>query len=110
MLDFFLTKWNKQYFSYTLRSYEWKAIRKIHLSTENACRACDRKKHLQVHHIIPVHIDKSLELDPSNLITLCSRCHLLFGHLGDYKSWNEDVVKDCDIYNKKIKHRPYKND
>lgn len=90
------------------RSPLWKKVRKEHLKKENVCQGCGTKKGLQVHHIIPVHVDGSLELDPSNLITLCdSKCHLLFGHLMDYKSWNPDVVQDCLAMQKKIRSRVY---
>ena len=91
------------------RSPEWKTVRKLHLEREGCCQACNKISKLEVHHIIPVHKDRTLELDPSNLITLCDRCHLVFGHLSDYKSWNIDVVTDCETYLKKTKSRPYKN-
>ena len=49
------------------------------------------------------------ELDENNLITLCdgkSRCHLLFGHLLSWKSFNPNVVEDCKIWSEKINNRP----
>jgi len=71
-------------------------------------KACGRKEDLEVHHIIPVHKDPSKELDPNNLITLCGKtCHLMFGHLMDYKSWNPNVEEDSELYLSKIKMRPY---
>lgn len=89
------------------RSPKWSSVRKEHLIHEPICQACGRKKDLEVHHIIPYHIKPEEELNPSNLITLCSNCHLLFGHLMDYKSWNENVVEDCNNFSSKIKNRPY---
>jgi hypothetical protein len=89
------------------RSPKWSNVRKEHLINEPNCRACGRKKDLEVHHIIPYHINPEDELNPNNLITLCSNCHLLFGHLMDYKSWNENVVEDCNNFSSKIKNRPY---
>lgn len=91
---------------YAYRSPEWKNVRKEHLSKDPTCNVCRRTSDLEVHHIVPVHVDQELELDPSNLITLCSKCHLIFGHLYNFKSWNKDVVKDCAYYAKKILHRP----
>jgi hypothetical protein len=64
---------------------------------------------VEVHHIEPVHLCPEKELDIDNLITLCNDpCHLLFGHLMDYKSWNKDVEKDCNHFYNKIQDRPYK--
>lgn len=92
---------------YAVRSSEWKTVRKLHLDREDHCQACNKTSKLEVHHIIPVHINKTLELEPSNLITLCERCHLVFGHLSDYRSWNENVVEDSSHYSKKVRNRPY---
>jgi len=94
---------------YASRSPKWSAVRKKHLLINNCCAACGSQKNLEVHHIIPVHLDSSLELEPDNLITLCSKsCHLLFGHLMDYKSWNTNVTDDCKEISKRISNRPYK--
>jgi len=44
-----------------------------------------------------------------NLITLCGkRCHFVFGHFCDWRSWNQDVLNDCDKYNSKRIARPIK--
>ena len=97
-----------KYFRYGGRSWKWKDVRKKHLEIQSYCQACGREDNLEVHHIIPVHINPSKELDETNLITLCSKgCHLMFGHLMDYKSWNPSVVADCQAYLSKIKKRPY---
>lgn len=64
------------------RSSHWPKIRKEHLNKESCCQACGGEKELNVHHIIPYHIDKTKELDPDNLITLCEgggiNCHFFF--------------------------------
>lgn len=94
---------------YATRSPKWKSVRKQHLDNHNFCAACGKQKDLEVHHIVPVHLNPDLELDPNNLITLCANsCHILFGHLMDFRSWNENVVKDCNDMSKKISNRPYK--
>ena len=89
------------------RSWSWTKVRNEHLKNNPSCAACGRDKKLEVHHIKPYHKYPELELDPTNLITLCDDpCHLVFGHLMNYKSWNEDVVSDCNEYNNKVKNRP----
>lgn len=93
---------------YATRSWKWKDVRKKHLESQPFCQACGRSSDLEVHHIEPVHKNPDRELDPTNLITLCSKgCHLLFGHLMDYKSWNKDVILDSESYLNKIRQRPY---
>lgn len=101
-------QWFFNRFRFASRSPDWKKIRKQHLLLQPFCQACGKINDLEVHHIVPVHVDPAKELDLNNLITLCSKqCHLTFGHLMDYKSWNKDVVNDCQSYLKKIQQRPY---
>jgi len=93
---------------YAVRSPKWKNVRKEHIENNPYCIACGRDKGLEVHHIKPVHLFPELELDPSNLVTLCADpCHLLFGHLMHFKSWNSTVIQDSSNYLDKIKRRPY---
>lgn len=93
------------------RSSEWPKVRKEHLKLFPTCAVCGGAENLQIHHIIPYHIDNTKELDKSNLITLCeskgSNHHILFGHLGNFKSFNPDVEKDAAVWNAKIKNRKY---
>lgn len=92
---------------YAVRSSKWKNIREKHLSEHPSCAACGRSLKVEVHHIEPVHLQPSKELDPTNLITLCdSPCHIVFGHLMDYKSWNTNVIEDCKRYKYQIDNRP----
>jgi 5-methylcytosine-specific restriction endonuclease McrA len=92
-----------------LRSPRWPKVRAEHLSANPKCAVCESTSVLEVHHIRPFHQDPSLELDPKNLITLCESkskgvtCHQFFGHLGDYKNENPNVVKDAKSWNKKLK-------
>lgn len=92
---------------YAIRSPKWSSVRKEHIKNNPYCIACGSKEKLEVHHKIPVHLNPDLELDPSNLVTLCSDpCHLIFGHLKNFKSYNKNVVEDCQVYINKIKNRP----
>lgn len=40
------------------------------------CECCDANADLEVHHIVPVRFDESLIDDETNLIALCTRCHV----------------------------------
>jgi 5-methylcytosine-specific restriction endonuclease McrA len=93
------------------RSPKWQTTRKHHLEKNPTCAVCSGTEKLEVHHINPFHEKPELELDPTNLITLCESksygivCHLAFGHLGDYKSSNPTVKIDSKFWNKKLKSR-----
>ena len=94
------------------RSDKWPTLRKHFLQTNKTCAMCGGTKHLEVHHVRPFHTHPELELDPKNLIVLCENkkdgvnCHLLFGHLGNFKSINATVVSDAKSWCEKIKERP----
>ena len=94
------------------RSTKWVSVRKEFLKTNNRCAVCGGTKKLEVHHKQPFHKHPELELDKDNLIPLCESksngvtCHLLFGHLGNYRSINKNVEIDVKNWNNKIKNRP----
>lgn len=90
------------------RSPKWSNVRKQHLEKNPQCAACGKDKKLEVHHKVPVHINPDGELDPSNLITLCADpCHIVFGHLLDWKSWNIDVEIHSSVYLNCVKNKPH---
>ena len=81
------------------RSSGWSRARSKHLDKQPYCAVCGRLTHLEVHHKVPVSRAPELELDPENLITLCdgsTRCHFVFGHLGNWKRCNQLVERDAD--------------
>jgi hypothetical protein len=94
------------------RSNEWPKVRAEHLKLNPVCACCGGTKKLEVHHIQPFHLHPALELEPTNLITLCEDasngiiCHLCLGHLGNYKSFNKDVVQDAKALGEKFSTRP----
>lgn len=92
------------------RSPHWASVRKAHLVKEPACRVCGSKQGVQVHHKRPFHLHPELELEPANLISLCENKshdhHLLFGHLGNFQSYNPAVEFDANQWREKIAHRP----
>jgi hypothetical protein len=93
------------------RNPEWDKVRNQYLKNHNRCVVCSRATKLNVHHIRPYHLYHELELDPTNLITLCENtginCHFVFGHLGDWTAYNPNVIEDTGIYHKKIEERYY---
>lgn len=92
---------------YAVRSPKWQVVRKQHIERYPNCAACGKNRKVEVHHIKPVHKYPDLELELDNLITLCDDpCHFVFGHLLDYKSWNSEVIRDCEVYYNKIINRP----
>lgn len=80
------------------RSSKWPKVRAAHLKAEPTCRGCGGTRSLQVHHIVPVHIDAALELEESNLITLCEypgrNCHFTWGHFYNWADFNSLVRQD----------------
>ena len=92
------------------RSPQWPKVRAEHLKKFPNCALCGSSKDLNVHHVIPVHVDKSKELLFDNLITLCDNeskgCHIRFGHLFSYFSWNVAIKEDAKNWGEKIKNRP----
>ena len=99
-----------------VRSPLWPKVRATHLKDNLKCAVCDGVAKLEVHHIIPFHVDPTKELDPLNLITLCEsngngiNCHLAFGHLGNYQGANTTVKKDAKAWNVKLKKRRLEQD
>jgi 5-methylcytosine-specific restriction enzyme A len=93
------------------RNSDWGIVSKNWMG-ERPCSVCGGVKNREVHHKIPFHMDKDKEMRPTNWIILCEskkngiNCHLGVGHLGDYKSYNKNVVRDAKDWNIKIKNRP----
>ncbi len=95
------------------RSGRWPAVRANFLKVNPKCAVCGRSDSIEVHHVRPFHMHPELELDPSNLISLCEskwfgglNCHLLVGHLGSFKSWNVTVKDDATFLADKFAKRP----
>lgn len=80
------------------RSPQWSTLRKNFLRENPKCKACGSTVSLQVHHVRPFHIDPALELDHTNLITLCmskNECHLRLGHGDNFKAFNPLIREHC---------------
>ena len=94
------------------RSSKWPTVRARHLVLHPICEVCGGRDSLEVHHIQPFHIHPDLELEPSNLMTLCEskkkgvNCHLFFGHLGNFKTINPVVISDSTNWKIKLLKPP----
>jgi hypothetical protein len=94
------------------RSDHWPKVRAEHLKDHPVCEVCGGAASIEVHHIRPFHLHPELELDQNNLITLCEskndgvNCHLWFGHIGNFKSFNVNVLADSAEWALKLKTRP----
>jgi hypothetical protein len=91
------------------RSPKWPAVRAAHIKKNPKCAACGSSENVVAHHVFPFHLYRDLELIPSNLMTLCENggnCHLMIGHLKNWKSFNVEVRKDAEALLQKIKARP----
>ena len=91
------------------RSPHWPAVEHAHLKSNPFCAACGGHEQVQVHHKKPFHLHPELELEPSNLITLCEKpghcCHYVHGHLLDWHAFNPEVEGDSRAYLKKVHNR-----
>ena len=90
------------------RADGWLEFRDAYVRDNPKCVVCGAKKKLQVHHIVPFHVAPDLELDPTNLLTLCVNkkyginCHLLVGHCGNYRRVNPNVELDAMTWKYKL--------
>lgn len=91
------------------RSPHWGKVRAAFIAANPSCAVCGKRDLLNAHHVKPFHLFPKLELEPSNLITLCEgesvNCHLLFGHLRSWLSYNPAVRRDAAIWANKLKSR-----
>ena len=93
-----------------VRSPKWSDVRKAFIRDNPTCAFCGKGNSLlnslNVHHQTPFSQNPSLELEISNLITLCRRHHLDIGHLSSWKSWNATIKTDCEVWLTKKLNRP----
>jgi|GEM_PF-333417 len=64
------------------------------------CFSCEQKNlKLEVHHIVPVHIDKSKAFDLENVVAVCEECHNNYHREQGWQEGNISMVKYCRIVN-----------
>ena len=92
------------------RSKDWPKVRAAHLREHPNCEACGGPAD-QVHHIVSFSVAPHRELDRSNLVSLCTKSrfgmndHFTFGHGGNWKCRNENVVRDARQFRAMIEGR-----
>lgn len=81
------------------RSPKWPAWVKSFLQGK-VCACCGSRGPLTGHHVIPFHVRPDLELVEGNVRPVCEGqdCHLVIGHLKDWKLWNEDFDRDAAAF------------
>jgi len=89
------------------RSPKWPEVEKAFRAKYPQCASGVENAPLNVHHMFPFHYvvlcgRPDLELDPRNLMTLCTaedtEHHVLVGHLDDYESYNPQVMEFVQTY------------
>ena len=90
------------------RSGKWRYVRDGFLRGK-CCAVCGGKRSLIAHHEVPFHLAPEYELDLSNLIPLCEskrygiNCHLLIGHLGNWRRVNVTVRADIAYWRERLR-------
>ena len=82
----------------TDRSPHWPTVEHQFRKGSPTCAACGSTKLIQVHHVKPFHMHPELELELTNLISLCmgpNECHLKIGHGDNFKDANPNVREDA---------------
>lgn len=97
-------KWEQSKYK-TSKGYKWRKLRNKYIGKNPYCEICGYYSlKNDVHHIIPKHIAPDLEYDKNNLMTLCSRykCHLRFGHFGNYSKYYNPHIRELKSIGKKM--------
>ena len=113
LIDFMLALGQSNVGPSPKRSSKWPALLKLTIDAHPYCAVCGNKnkKSLIAHHITPVWVDSSKELDPGNLIVLCENsdklpgfnCHLTMGRMGNYRLWNPRIHEVVEQISKQMK-------
>ena len=92
----------------TRRSGKWRSFRNEILRGK-CCAICSSERMICLHHIISFSLAPDLECEPSNCIPLCQskkygiNCHLLIGHLGNWRRINVNVRADVAYWHERLR-------
>ena len=91
--------------------YRSTKAKKSYRETHGECAMCGSEKYLEVHHVVPVHVDPMRAADHRNLITLCdgpngsnSACHRYFGHFGSFRYKHNPLIREQSVINRFLMH------
>ena len=71
-----------------------------YLAAHPVCQFCRKPGgKVEVHHVIPVSVDPTRAADMTNMVTLHRKpdCHMVVGHLGNFRDYNRNVVHVCTV-------------
>jgi len=74
-----------------ITDYQITKAKRIYREANPRCALTGVKANVQVHHMIPVHIDRRLAACQTNLITLSASTHFWAAHLSNYKHYNANL-------------------
>ncbi len=72
----------------------WSHVARAEIARQPYCSFCSSARKLQVHHVVPLHVDSSKGATPSNLMVLCQPCHLYEAHCGDFQRFYDPAIRD----------------
>ena len=72
----------------------WNKLKQKYLQENPKCEWCGQDADT-VHHIIPVHVNRDLEMEESNLMSLCDnrtrKCHFIVAHYCHWVKYNDKI-------------------
>ena len=85
--------YTKEHILYLRRLVSASDRKKIYARDNFKCQICSNSNYLQMHHIIPMKENNSLEsiFNPDNCITLCKICHYQIAHGNTTKDINTNI-------------------
>lgn len=58
-----------------INTFNKNVIKCLSTNQDDKCFDCQHIKKLEVHHVIPIHVDESKALEVTNCVALCNECH-----------------------------------
>ena len=94
---------------YSTIADKWESFEHTYYKTHpKKCAACNERLHIDLHHIIPRHINPSLIFTESNLTPLCRCDHFRIGHHKNWDTYNPNVTTDSKTFNKLLQKETLK--
>ncbi len=68
-----------------------------HKALHPTCSWCGTTRKIETHHVIPVAVEPAWAAFPSNMASVCRRCHFTVAHIGNWKKYIENVRTLCEV-------------